>query len=807
MAEPKYMKRKVKSGAIELDPEDRAIIVNYEVEATVLGDLGEAMQVERKSHQKKIRLKTLNEHTNIQLLSEEIVDKCKMIHPSKLPLVEKLLAQLQQRQLDKDNHAPSQKEIERKKRKKERASSRGRGAEEKKSEEKEEESTASMEDLDNYMEKLYEESSAAKIEATGAILDLTKTAGNLETLIGNEALMGNLSRTFGEEYRKGGELISNIIRIFWSFSNFVQMHEILANYKIGSLTLKLVEYEIKRAKLMEADADKLKAQEKGDVEREDKEDKDSRRKRDKKLAHAEKSRKEKGKKQDKRLYVCFSVLMNLAEDVHNERKMVKKELVAQLIGMLDRLSPELLILVVTFLKKLSIFEQNKNTMADQGIVQNLAKFIPCSNEKLMQVTLRLLFNLSFDPEMRDLMVEASLIPKLVELLKRPPFRAITLRLLYHLSVEDRCKNFFFYTEAIPITMQLVINFPQKKVARELVALAINLSSNKRNAERMCRGEGLGMLVQRVLQTRDALLMKVIRNISQWTLAQQTSDATPGEYEQAGMWSGWVAPLLELAQNTEEHELLVEVLGTLGNFTPADLGPKTSWSELVHTHSLVPFIRKLLVPGFLQDDIVLEVVILIGSIALDEELGPTLASSHLIAGLKQLLREKCDDDEMVLQIMFTYYRLIAMPEPMEEFLYGTRAIDAVLDATSSHTNSEVVILLDMVLEQVMDADRPEDTREVDEAEEQLGEIAVKVRQRRFQAYNADWLEHVEQEEAAEGESLAEEKAYLEAQQQHDDDMSGSDEEDGQWGSIGGRRENIAMDMGMLEDNEWDDSGEQ
>jgi hypothetical protein len=68
MAEPKHMKRKVKSGAIELDPEDRAIIVNYEVEATVLGDLGEAMQVERKAHQKKIRLKTLNEHTTIGLL-------------------------------------------------------------------------------------------------------------------------------------------------------------------------------------------------------------------------------------------------------------------------------------------------------------------------------------------------------------------------------------------------------------------------------------------------------------------------------------------------------------------------------------------------------------------------------------------------------------------------------------------------------------------------------------------------------------------------------------------------------------------
>ena len=56
--------------------------------------------------------------------------------------------------------------------------------------------------------------------------------------------------------------------------------------------------------------------------------------------------------------------------------------------------------------------------------------------------------------------------------------------------------------------QLVIKFPQNRVARELGALAVNLSLNARNAELMCTNKGLYHLVARVERTKDPLLMKV-----------------------------------------------------------------------------------------------------------------------------------------------------------------------------------------------------------------------------------------------------------------------------------------------------------
>ena len=43
--------------------------------------------------------KTLNENSNVPRLAEEIVEKCNLIHPTKLPLVENLLYDLQRRQV------------------------------------------------------------------------------------------------------------------------------------------------------------------------------------------------------------------------------------------------------------------------------------------------------------------------------------------------------------------------------------------------------------------------------------------------------------------------------------------------------------------------------------------------------------------------------------------------------------------------------------------------------------------------------------------------------------------------------------
>ncbi len=59
------------------------------------------------------------------------------------------------------------------------------------------------------------------------------------------------------------------------------------------------------------------------------------------------------------------MLLNLAEDVTIEKKMKKRNLVATLVELLEWDSPELQMVVLSFLKKLSIFKENKDDMVSK----------------------------------------------------------------------------------------------------------------------------------------------------------------------------------------------------------------------------------------------------------------------------------------------------------------------------------------------------------------------------------------------------------------------------------------------------------
>ena len=63
-------------------------------------------------------------------------------------------------------------------------------------------------------------------------------------------------------------------------------------------------------------------------------------------------------------------------------------------------------------------------------------------------------------------------------------------------------------------MKMILESTSERVEIELIALAINLAANKRNAQLICEGNGLRLLMRRALKFKDPLLMKMIRNISQ-----------------------------------------------------------------------------------------------------------------------------------------------------------------------------------------------------------------------------------------------------------------------------------------------------
>ena len=63
-------------------------------------------------------------------------------------------------------------------------------------------------------------------------------------------------------------------------------------------------------------------------------------------------------------------------------------------------------------------------------------------------------------------------------------------------------------------MKLMLECPGDRIDLELIALCINLAANKRNAQLICEGPGLRLLMRRAFKFKDPLLLKMVRNISQ-----------------------------------------------------------------------------------------------------------------------------------------------------------------------------------------------------------------------------------------------------------------------------------------------------
>lgn len=104
------------------------------------------------------------------------------------------------------------------------------------------------------------------------------------------------------------------------------------------------------------------------------------------------------KKQNKLLWLCFTILLNIAEDLQIERKMKRRGIIELLVKMLERDNLALLTTVMLFLKKMSVFKENKDEMfQEEFVVKQLKRYVPCPHhQELSHLVLRLVHNLCFD---------------------------------------------------------------------------------------------------------------------------------------------------------------------------------------------------------------------------------------------------------------------------------------------------------------------------------------------------------------------------------------------------------------------------
>uniref|UniRef100_A0A3Q2UZ52 Kinesin-associated protein 3b n=1 Tax=Haplochromis burtoni TaxID=8153 RepID=A0A3Q2UZ52_HAPBU len=678
----RYLKRKVTVGGLDVHPTQKALVVHYEVEASILGESGGHMLGERKEGQKIIRMKSLSPSTDVGALAKKVLEECKMIPASRLPQVEQLLYYLQNRK-----SSP----VERKRTVKPKELTPFEGIE--LNEE------ASITRVDEYIELLYE-GIPEKIRGSALILQLARNPDNLEELLHNETALGALARVLREDWKQSVDLATIIIYIFFCFSSFSQFHGVVSHYKIGALCMSVVEHELKRY----------------DAWREE-------------LRKKNKSAPENGslrRDQDKALRKYHGLLAKQEQllrgrtfvDQMTELKMRNKNIVGLLVKVLERDDEELLVLVVSFLKKLSIFLENKNDMAEVDTVERLARLVPCKHEDLLNLTLRLLLNLSFDSGLRAKMVEVGLLPKLTVLLGNDNNRQMAMRILYHISMDDRFKGMFVYTDCIPQLMQMLYEHGEEEIETELISICINLAANKKNAQLMCEGDGLKMLMKRALKMKDCLLMKMIRNISQHD----------GQIK--SLFIDYVGDLAAEIKEEEEEDWVLECLGTLANLTIPDL----DWELVLKEYNLVPYLKDRLKPGSAEDDLILEVVIMIGTVSMDDACAVMLAKSGIIPALIELLNAQQEDDEFVCQIVYVFYQMVFHQATRDVIIKDTQAPAYLIDLMHDK-NAEIRKVCDNTLDIIAEYDE---------------EWGRKIQSEKFRFHNNQWLEMVESRQADESE---------------------------------------------------------
>ena len=162
-----------------------------------------------------------------------------------------------------------------------------------------------------------------------------------------------------------------------------------------------------------------------------------------------------------------------------------------------------------------------------------------------------------------------------------------------------------------------------------MALAVNLATNTRNAERFAQDEQLEELINRAIKFNDTLLFKVCRNIAQF--APSTLETFEKYLEQ------YIYMAQQCGENTD---LQLELLGTMV-YIHSD-----TWEQMIPKTNFIEFVHNNLVNGFAEDDIVLECVMLIATVVRNDGIAALIANSYLIKMLQDLLGAKQEDDEMV-----------------------------------------------------------------------------------------------------------------------------------------------------------------
>lgn len=506
-----------------------------------------------------------------------------------------------------------------------------------------------FEDLEKYVDCLYEEDYDVKIQGARSILYLVQDPKVMYYIADEKQnLLDVISRTLRDEHKKALELSIYLINIFYCFSYYQIFHPSLLTRSIGEISMNIIQYNLmkydyRKDEIIRFSKSKEISPKEFQVAL------------DKFLFLV--------RKQDRILTMAFKILHHLAEDPKVEVKMVKKDIVGNLLNHMNKSNINLLLEVLLFLKKLSIVQQNKDAMIRGGIFEKLMAVFEMRHPFIWAINLQIFFNLSFDHTFRMKVIQKpEEFYKLTEFFKLTDFRSIILRIFYNFSLEEKAKPLFYNSEALFIIYELLDKFPEKIIGAELAALTLNLISYPPNAQKLADNGRVKTLIERVLKNSDFELMKIVKTI----IENCNSDDKINDIYESYIDEHFL-PILHSGQETNEY--LIETLYILSYIN-------TDWEERIDKYKLIEFFERHL-KTINYDEFLIAVISFFGNVSSDKGCAGAIAKSKILEILFLIFNKRMDNLNIVFGIIFALYQMLPWKETKALIVKNEDLIELVL----------------------------------------------------------------------------------------------------------------------------------
>ncbi|EFJ36668.1 hypothetical protein SELMODRAFT_403261 [Selaginella moellendorffii] len=483
-----------------------------------------------------------------------------------------------------------------------------------------------LEQLETCLGNLYEDLDSKVIYATSVILKLAQKIECLAALATHRSALVAfdycpgcaLSRILREDGQKSFMLRINIISVFFIFSFFKDFHQ-----NVGRATLQALSSEIQII------LSQLIPDTKNEIRRLD---------------------------QERLLYMSLRLLLNLAHSIHIEEKM-KKFFLVNILSV-----PSINIYrAIIFLRKLSIFKENKDIMRKIGVIPIVSHLLPSGNELLVHPVLGLLRNLSFDPLLRSQMIKCNLIQTVGALINQLKFEHASCSFLYCISMDVSLRSAFAETVVVPNLLKIILSEPMRDVPEEVMALFVNLTTVVPNAE-------------------------VIRNVSL--------------LEESKSFLLCFVPDLVKFFVQGQPSIQVEVLGALNNMVWFE----ETTDELVQRDLLLAFARNI---QSTNNEILQEICMFLGAVS-SNRTAHMISEAGLAVKMCSVFLEKAKGDclinqYMVVQFLFMLSRFLLFEPTRKDILTVSDRIAGYVFSLTRDSNIAVAKFADTLFNILMEVD--------------------------------------------------------------------------------------------------------